>query len=244
VADSVAKDAGAGAGTGGGTPILELSRVSKVYGEGRATRVEALRDVSLSIRRGESMAVLGPSGSGKSTLLHILGCLDRPTAGVVRLEGLATAGLRDAELAAVRNRKIGFVFQAFHLLPNETALENVALPLLYRGMGAFRARARAAEALSAVGLTHRARHRPGELSGGEQARVAIARALGKEPEILLADEPTGNLDSRSGAAILDLLVEANRRGVTLVIITHDPAVAGRTGRHAHLLDGGLVEERR
>ncbi len=221
--------------------LLELEQVSKVYGEGRETRVEALLDVNLKILRGESVAVLGPSGSGKSTLLHILGCLDRPTRGIYRLDGVDTASLTDSELARVRNRRIGFVFQAFHLLGNETAVDNVTLPLLYRGLRTSEARGKALDALTTVGLSHRLGHRPGELSGGEQQRVALARALVKEPEILLADEPTGNLDSRSGEAILKLLEEAHRRGITLVLITHDPAVANLARRQLQIHDGRVSE---
>jgi putative ABC transport system ATP-binding protein len=221
------------------TALLHLEGIGKVYGEGRTTRVEALRHVDLDVARGEFVAVLGRSGSGKSTLLHILGCLDRPSRGVYLLDGIDTASLTDLELSRVRNRRIGFVFQAFHLLPGESAVDNVALPLLYRGIGPARARAAAREALSAVGLSDRFRHRPGEMSGGEQQRVALARALAKEPQILLADEPTGNLDSETGAAVLKLLEEIHRRGITVVLITHDPAFAGVARRQVLLRDGRL-----
>ena len=219
--------------------MISLRKVTKVYGEGKATQVRALRDVDLEIEAGEFVAIVGPSGSGKSTLLHILGCLDRPTAGAYVLDGQDTSRLNDTELSRTRNEKIGFVFQVFHLLGDETAAGNVMLPLSYRGTAAAEARTRAEAALASVGLAERAHHRPGELSGGEQQRVAIARALAKEPAILLADEPTGNLDSKNGEQILGLLQEANRRGITVVVITHDAQIAERAGRRFTLMDGEL-----
>ncbi len=223
---------------GSDSPLLiELRGIEKVYGDGGTARVQALQALDLAIQRGEFAAIVGPSGSGKSTLLHILGCLDRPTAGAYLLAGQDTSRLSDRELSAVRNRRIGFVFQAFQLLSDSTALENVMLPLLYRGVPAAQARQRAKEALAAVGLEERVGHRPGQLSGGEQQRVAVARALVKRPDILLADEPTGNLDSANGEAILKLIEEAHRREVTVVLITHDPQVAARAGRLLRMKDG-------
>jgi len=202
--------------------------------------VEALRGVSLRIDPGEYVAVVGPSGSGKSTLMHLLGCLDRPTDGLLRVGGRDVATLSDAELAELRNRTIGFVFQSFQLLGRTSALDNVGLPLVYRGVRRAERRERAAAALTAVGLGHRLEHRPGQLSGGEQQRVAIARALVGEPSLLLADEPTGNLDSASGMevmAILDSLVVD--RGVAVVVVTHDPEVAGLARRRIRVRDGLL-----
>ncbi|MBI4585739.1 MAG: ABC transporter ATP-binding protein [Planctomycetes bacterium] len=226
----------------GSPPLIELRGIEKVYGDGGTARVQALQALDLAIRRGEFAAIVGPSGSGKSTLLHILGCLDRPTAGTYLLAGQDTSRLSDRELSAVRNRRIGFVFQAFQLLSDSTALENVMLPLLYRGVPAVPARQRAKEALAAVALEERLGHRPGQLSGGEQQRVAVARALVKRPDILLADEPTGNLDSANGEAILKLIEEAHRREVTVVLITHDPQVAARAGRVLRMKDGRLEKK--
>jgi putative ABC transport system ATP-binding protein len=219
-------------------PLVVLEGAGRTY-EGGGVPVEALRPVDLVVEAGEYVAVTGPSGSGKSTLLHVLGCLDRPTVGRYLLEGRDVSGLADRELAAVRNRAIGFVFQRFHLLRDETALRNVALPLLYAGLPREERRRRAHEALVAVGLGDRADHLPGQLSGGEQQRVALARALVKEPRLLLADEPTGNLDSASGARVLSLVDAANARGTTVVLITHDPAVAAHARRHLFIRDGFL-----
>jgi putative ABC transport system ATP-binding protein len=219
---------------------IEAVDVTRSYSFGDTT-VDALRGVSFSVAEGEYAAIIGPSGSGKSTLMHLLGCLDRPSSGLLRVGGRNVAELSDAELADLRNREIGFVFQAFQLLPRSSAVENVALPLLYRGVKASERRERAAEALKAVNLGHRLTHRPTQMSGGEQQRVAIARALVGEPRILLADEPTGNLDSKNGAEVMRILEELNsERGVAVVLVTHDDEVAGRARRQVRVRDG-LVE---
>jgi putative ABC transport system ATP-binding protein len=203
--------------------------------------VQALRGVSLTIERGDYLAVVGPSGSGKSTLMHLLGGLDRPTSGSLILDGRDVAELSPAELARTRNEVIGFVFQSFHLLARTTARDNVALPLIYRGLRRPERRRRAEEVLARVGLAHRLDHRPSQLSGGEQQRVAIARALVTEPSVLLADEPTGNLDSQAGEAVLALLEELNaERGVALAVVTHDASVAARARRRISMRDGVIV----
>jgi putative ABC transport system ATP-binding protein len=221
--------------------MIRLERVDKVYWEGEPSEVRALREVDLHVARGEYAAVMGPSGSGKSTLLHVLGCLDRPTRGRYLLDGEDTSAFNDRQLSRVRNRRIGFVFQAFHLLPRETALENVMLPLVYAGRRDARKVAR--EALERVGLERRLRHFPGELSGGEKQRVAVARALAKGPDLVLADEPTGNLDSASGEKVLDLFDEVHGSGITVVLITHDRGVAARAGRWISIRDGRIEEDR-
>ena len=221
-------------------PAVEAVDVRRSYQLDGVT-VEALRGVSLRIEAGEYVAVVGPSGSGKSTLMHLMGCLDRPTSGVLRVGGRDVAALADSELAALRNRTIGFVFQSFQLLGRTSALDNVSLPLVYRGVGGAERRERAAAALQAVGLGHRLRHRPSQLSGGEQQRVAVARALVGEPSLLLADEPTGNLDTASGAEVLALLGGlVEQRGVAVVVVTHDAEVAARAGRRVNVRDGLLV----
>jgi putative ABC transport system ATP-binding protein len=219
-------------------PVLELDGVSKAYPG--SPPVEALRSVSFGIRAGELLAIVGPSGSGKSTLLHILGTLERPTGGTVRVVGEDTSRLSDRALAGLRARRIGFVFQSFFLLDGMSALENVANGLLYTGTPAGQRRRRAAEVLERVGLGHRLQHRPAQLSGGEKQRVAIARALVGNPAIILADEPTGNLDSVSGAAIFALLRDLNAEGTSIAVVTHDLAVAAAMPRRVDLRDGRIV----
>jgi putative ABC transport system ATP-binding protein len=219
------------------SPAVEAVDVRRSY-QLDGVSVEALRGVSLRIDPGEYVAVVGPSGSGKSTLMHLLGCLDRPTSGVLRVGDRDVATLGDGELATLRNRTIGFVFQSFQLLGRTSALDNVALPLVYRGVRRAERRERAEAALTAVGLGHRLGHRPGQLSGGEQQRVAIARALVGEPALLLADEPTGNLDTASGVEIMALLDGLVRdRGVAVVVVTHDPDVAAMARRRVNMRDG-------
>ncbi len=220
---------------------LEAVDVTRTY-QLDGVSVEALRGVSLSIATGDFVAVIGPSGSGKSTLMHLLGCLERPSTGVLRVAGRDVADLTADEMAQVRNATIGFVFQGFQLLTRTSALDNVALPLVYRGVRAAERRRRAAAVLEAVGMGHRLGHRPNQLSGGEQQRVAIARALVTEPQVLLADEPTGNLDTRRGQEVLDLLARLNTdRGLAVVVVTHDAEVAARARRQVHVRDGLLVE---
>jgi len=220
--------------------VLELDRVVKTYGQ--QPPVPALRGVSLTVVRGELVAIVGPSGSGKTTLLHVIGTLERPTSGTVRIDGLDVAGLDDRQLAALRARSIGFVFQQFFLAEHQTALENVADGLLYAGVPIAERRLRAADALAAVGLSNRAGFRPTKMSGGERQRVAIARALVGQPAIVLADEPTGNLDQATGHAVLELLEQLNEAGRTIVVITHDPGVASRLRRQVQVLDGRIVSD--
>jgi len=218
--------------------MIEIENITKVYQMGE-TEVRALNGISLKIEDGEWTAITGPSGSGKSTLMAILGCLDSPTSGVYRFDGTNVAQMRDDQLAAVRNKKIGFVFQQFNLLARTSALENVELPLLYSGLNHRRDKAKAA--LEAVGLADRMRHHPNELSGGQQQRVAIARALVTEPSIILADEPTGNLDSKTSKEIMELFGELHRtRGITVIFVTHDPTIAANAQRVIHIMDGVVV----
>jgi len=221
--------------------VIQLRRCTKVYRTG-SLEVAALREVDLSVRDGEFVAIAGPSGSGKSTLMHILGCLDVPTSGRYLLAGEDVSRMTEDELATVRNRRIGFVFQQFNLLPSLTAVGNVELPLSYSGVPRHERRERAVEALGRVGLAERLQHRPGELSGGQQQRVAVARALVTEPAMILADEPTGNLDSNSTRDVLGLLEELHRSGRTVVLITHEADVAAAAGRVVHMLDGQIVDE--
>ncbi len=224
-------------------PLLTADDVTRVYTLGRDNEVHALRGVSFTVDRGEHVAIVGSSGSGKSTLLNLLGALDRPTSGHVRYHGRDVRDMDDAELARLRNGSIGFVFQSFQLLPRLTALDNVILPLVYRSSSPRERRERATAALEQVGLADRITHRPGELSGGQQQRVAIARALVTEPALLLADEPTGNLDTRTGEEIMTLLEELHRdRGTALVVITHEAEVAARAARRIELRDGRIVTE--
>jgi putative ABC transport system ATP-binding protein len=220
-------------------PIISLERVSRVYAMGHVD-VPALVDVSLDVEPGEFVAIVGPSGSGKSTMMHILGCLDRPSAGSYRLAGTPVGDLDDDSLARVRSRTIGFVFQSYNLLPRTTALDNVATPLLYQGIGRTERQRRAREALERLGLGDRLHHEPTELSGGQQQRVAVARAIVTEPALILADEPTGNLDSHTGAEVMGLLRELNDAGRTVILITHDADVAAAADRQVHLLDGRIA----
>jgi putative ABC transport system ATP-binding protein len=220
-------------------PIIDIRRASRIYRMGQL-EVPALVDADLRVEAGEFVAVIGPSGSGKSTLMNLIGCLDRPTSGEVRLAGTSVAELDDDGLAGVRSRFVGFIFQAYNLLPRTTALENVAAPLLYQGVGRRERLARARSTLERLGLADRMAHQPAELSGGQQQRVAIARALVTDPPLILADEPTGNLDSHSGAEVMALLRELHGSGRTVVLITHDADVAETATRQVHIRDGRLV----
>lgn len=234
------------AATGVGTariskPVIALRDVTKVYGRGEA-QVRALDGVSISIRPGEFVAIVGASGSGKSTMMNIIGCLDAPTSGRYQLDGMDVSSMDEYQLAQIRNRKIGFVFQNFNLIARTKAVDNVAMPLAYRRVPRSERKSRALAALDAVGLSARARHRPSELSGGQQQRVAIARALVSEPVLLLADEPTGALDSHSSAEILDIFESLHRRGRTIVMITHDVDIAARAGRMVRMQDGRIISD--
>jgi putative ABC transport system ATP-binding protein len=222
--------------------VIQATNLTKFYHMGEV-EVQALRGVSFTIRRGEVISIMGPSGSGKSTLMNILGCLDRPSGGEYILDGELVSKLNGDQLASIRNRKVGFVFQSFNLLPRSTALSNVELPMRYAGLNPRERLERARASLEAVGLADRMRHKPTELSGGQQQRVAIARALVNDPAILMADEPTGNLDSKSGKEIMELILRLNRdRGTTVIIVTHDPRIAEQTQRVIRLMDGLLAED--
>jgi putative ABC transport system ATP-binding protein len=221
--------------------MIEFSDITKTYRLGEVD-ITVLSNVSLNVKSGELIAIMGPSGSGKSTLMNIIGCLDRPTSGVYRFENREISAMTDDELASIRNVKIGFVFQTFNLLPRFTALKNVEVPLIYSAVPSRLRRERAIPLLEKVGLADRMYHRPTELSGGQQQRVAIARALVNHPPLLLADEPTGNLDSRSGAEILNILVDLNKQGVTIIIVTHDQSVAARCRRTIKLMDGRIISD--
>ena len=224
-----------------GTPLIKLDGIKKVFYTDEV-ETHALAGIHLEIAQGEYVAIAGPSGCGKSTLLAILGLLDTPTEGQYHLNGNQVANLSLSERARVRNREIGFIFQSFNLIGDLTVFENVELPLIYRGMKAAERRERANAALERVGMAHRSKHLPSQLSGGQQQRVAVARAVGGQPSILLADEPTGNLDSKNGEAVMELLRELHRQGATICMVTHDPRYAAHADRSVHLFDGRIVEE--
>ncbi len=223
-------------------PLIRMAGVTKTYDAGELA-VEALRGIDLEIEKGQMVAIIGPSGSGKSTLMHILGCLDAPTSGSYRLEGRDVSELGGFQLAAIRNQKVGFVFQTFNLLPKASLLRNVELPLLYAGIAGAERKQLALAALDKVGLKDREKHRPSELSGGQRQRAAIARAIVNEPSLILADEPTGNLDTRTGLEILTIFDEMHARGETIVIVTHDPRIAERCQRVVQIVDGRIEDDR-
>ena len=220
-------------------PLIRVKNMYKIYNPGE-NEVRALDDVSLEINQGEFIAIVGHSGSGKSTFMNMLGCLDTPDSGEYFLDGKDVANLSDNELSDIRNHKIGFIFQGFNLIPNLDALGNVELPLIYRGLGKQQRKEIAGEALSKVGLENRMDHRPNQLSGGQQQRVAVARAIAAQPPIILADEPTGNLDSKNGAEVMNLLTELNREGTTIIMVTHSQHDASFAHRTIHLFDGSVV----
>ncbi|MEF3304672.1 ABC transporter ATP-binding protein [Paenibacillus sp. GYB003] len=224
-------------------PIIELTDICKTYGQG-AEQIRILKNVSMTVAQGDFVAIVGPSGSGKSTLMNTIGLLDSPTSGMYTLDGTATEKLSDSQMAGVRNKKIGFIFQQFNLLPRLTALENVELPLIYAGFGKAERRERARRMLESLGMGERTGHKPSQLSGGQQQRVAIARALAGSPSLLLADEPTGALDSRTGTEVLELMIELNERGNTIVLITHDLHIADNAKRVVSIRDGEIVDDKR
>ena len=225
-----------------GEPFINVQSIYKIYNEGFENEVRALDGISLSIMRGEYVAIVGASGSGKTTLMNILGCLDQPTYGEYSLDGELVSDLPDRRLARIRNRQIGFIFQGFNLLPSLSALENVELPLMYQGIRGELRHDMAEEALARVGLEARIKHKPGEMSGGQQQRVAIARAIATKPPVIMADEPTGNLDSRTGSHVVEILNSLYEEGATILLITHDAHVSSMAKRQIKLLDGHIVEE--
>ena len=222
--------------------LIELKNVYKIYGEGLESEVRALDGVSLTIDKGEFVAIVGQSGSGKSTMMNVLGCLDIPTRGDYHLNGVDVRELSDRELSAIRNKEIGFIFQQYNLIQNLTVLENVELPLIYQGLGMDDRRDMALEALERVGLAGRVKHKPTEMSGGQQQRVAIARAIATHPPIIMADEPTGALDSKTGLEVLGFLQQLNKEGTTVILITHDNSIAATARRVVRLTDGKIVED--
>jgi putative ABC transport system ATP-binding protein len=228
-------------GNGGNGAIIDMAQIRKIYDTGKI-QVEALKGIDLSVKRGEFVAIVGPSGSGKSTLMNLIGCLDTPTDGTYHLAGEAVAGLDRDQLADVRNRRVGFVFQNFNLLPQISSFENVELPMLFGGVAKGERKDRVEELMSRVGLADRMEHRPTELSGGQMQRVAIARALAMNPDILLADEPTGNLDTTSGGDIMGLFKDLWDQGSTLIVVTHDMALANRAGRIVEIRDGRVTRD--
>jgi putative ABC transport system ATP-binding protein len=222
--------------------VIDVSNLTKTYSSGASLQVQALRGLTFTVERGEYVAIMGPSGSGKSTLMNVLGCLDRPTTGTYRLDGIDVSQLDDNQLAEIRLKKLGFIFQGFNLLARTDALRNVTLPLFYAGMPAKERERLALERLTEVGIGGRARHKPTELSGGEQQRVAIARALVNDPAVLLADEPTGNLDSKTSSEILALFDRLSTGGRTIIVVTHDEGVAKRSRRILRMLDGVIISD--
>jgi putative ABC transport system ATP-binding protein len=225
------------------TPLITLSKVVKTYKLDEGVEIQALRGIDLKIKKGEFVAIIGPSGSGKSTLMHIIGILDKPTSGTVTLEDHNVAQLSEERLAALRNKHIGFVFQAFNLLPRTSALENVELPLVYSGVASSERKKKAVEVLGAVGLAERMDHTPSQLSGGQQQKVAIARALINKPSLILADEPTGNLDTKSGSEIIKLLKDLNKKGNTIVLVTHESEIAREAKRVVQMRDGLIISDK-
>jgi len=223
------------------SPLIRMEAVTKTYDAGELA-VQALRGIDLEIRKGQMVAIIGPSGSGKSTLMHILGCLDAPTEGTYRLEGKDVSELSGFQLAAIRNQKVGFVFQTFNLLPKASLLRNVELPLLYAGVSGAERKEQALAALDKVSLRDRAKHRPSELSGGQRQRAAIARAIVNQPSLILADEPTGNLDTKTGLEILDIFDRMHAKGETIVVVTHDPRIAERCERVVSIVDGQIEDD--